>query len=69
MIEGELDYESNRLKVFNFIFKRSFVLILLSIFISKSFQAYVFDNIVSDKLKEYKVEYCKIIYYLTQVKI
>ena len=56
MIEGELDYESNRLKVFNFIFKRSFVLILLSIFISKSFQAYVFDNIVSDKLKDYKVE-------------
>ncbi len=54
IIEGELNYMSNKLEILSFILKRSFVLILLSLFISKSFQAYIFDDIVSEKIKKYK---------------
>ena len=54
IIEGELDYKSNTMDIYKFIVKRSLVLILLSVFISKSFQAYIFDGIVENKLIEYK---------------
>ncbi|MFL2628388.1 MAG: DUF4407 domain-containing protein [Candidatus Marisimplicoccus sp.] len=56
IIEGELDYNSDKLEIYKFIIKRSFVLILLSIFVSKSFQANIFEGIVENKLMEYKNE-------------
>ena len=54
IIEGELDHKSNLMDTYKFIIKRSLVLILLSVFISKSFQAYIFEGIVENKLIEYK---------------
>ena len=56
IIEGELDYKSNKLEILKFIIKRSIVIVLLSLFISKSFQSYVFENNVSYHLDKYKNE-------------
>ena len=56
IIEGELDYKSNKLEIFQFIIKRSIVIVLLSLFISKSFQSYVFEDTVSYHLDKYKNE-------------
>ncbi len=52
--EGELNKHDTFLDVSLFVFKRGFVLILLSFFISKSVGVYVFDNDVDFYLNKYK---------------
>lgn len=54
IIEGELEFNTNYLDISKFIFKRGFVLILISIFVSKSFQTLVFSEQVSNYLDSYK---------------
>lgn len=56
IIEGELEFNTNYLDISKFIFKRGFVLILISIFVSKSFQTLIFSKQVSNYLDEYKRE-------------
>jgi hypothetical protein len=56
IIEGELEYKSKKIEIFKFITKRSIVLVLMSLFISKSLQSYVFENTVSYYLDDYKIE-------------